>query len=172
MSDINVEGAARATSSGEAPISVGSPTQTYDYEPQPWTGMLGFGATLAIIIGVLHGIAGLTALLNDDYYVVVSEQLAVSLNYTAWGWAHLLFGVVAIAAGYGIIKRRTWGRILGVVFASLSAIVNFGFLNAQPVWSAIVIAFDIVLIWALTVHGNEVAEGKTKARWSSPYGPS
>lgn len=172
MSDINVEGARAPSATAEAPMGVGSPSQTYDYEPQPWTGMLGFGAAMAIIIGVLHGIAGLVALLNDEYYVVPSRRLAISVDYSAWGWAHLVFGLVAIAVGYGIIKRKMWGRVLGVVFASVSAVVNFGFLNAQPVWSAVVIGFDVLLIWALTVHGDEISENRTRPRWQSPYGPS
>ncbi|MPY93416.1 MAG: hypothetical protein GEV08_10210 [Acidimicrobiia bacterium] len=144
----------------------------YENEPQGWTGFLGFGATMAILIGVLHAIAGLTALLNDDYFVVADRDLVVSVDYSAWGWVHLLFGAVAIATGFGILKRQVWARVVGVVFAAVSVVLNLAFLNAQPVWSAVVIAFDLVLIWALTVHGREVSEAGTRPRWSSPYGPS
>lgn len=156
---------------------VTSPSQSQVYQegaPRGWGGWISFGAVIVILIGIAHGIAGLTALFNDDYYLVTKRELIVNVDYTAWGWIHLLFGVFAILVGLGMLKRQLWARAVGVVFAGLSIILNLGFLNAHPVWSAMVIIFDVLLIWALTVHGHELDDtgGRTRPMQSSPYGPS
>jgi hypothetical protein len=156
---------------------VASPSQSQVYQEggsRGWGGWISFGAVIVILIGIMHGIAGLTALFNDDYYLVTKRDLVVNVDYTAWGWIHLLFGVFAILVGLGMLKRQLWARVVGVIFAGFSIILNLGFLNAHPVWSVIVIAFDLALIWALTVHGHELDDtgSTTRPLWSSPYGPS
>jgi hypothetical protein len=80
----------------------------------------------------------------------------VSVDYTVWGWVHLVIGVAAMAAGVGLLQGRNWGRIVVIVLAGLSAIVNLGFLSAYPIWSTIVIALDVIVIYALTVHWKDV----------------
>jgi uncharacterized protein (DUF983 family) len=50
------------------------------------------------------------------------------------------------------------GRLAGTVVVGLSAVVNLGFLAAAPVWTTLVIALDLVMILALTVHGREIEE--------------
>jgi hypothetical protein len=72
---------------------------------------------------------------------------------------HLAGGVLALAAGVGILwGGRPWARCAGIAVAGLSAVVNLGFLAAAPVWSTLVIALDVVVIHALTVHGREIEE--------------
>ncbi len=105
------------------------------------------------VLGSFHAIQGLVAILNDDQYLVGSGDLVVHVDYTAWGWTHLIAGAVAIFAGFGLFKGQTWARVVGVIFAVLSAIVNVGFLPAYPIWSVMMIALDIIIIMALTVHG-------------------
>ena len=63
---------------------------------------------------------------------------------------------MAVAAGAGLIAGRMWARIYAVVLTFLSAIVNLGFLAANPVWSTIIITTDVLVIYAVTVHGREV----------------
>ena len=109
-------------------------------------------------MGIYEAIIGLVAIFNDDYYLVGSSGLVVSLDYTVWGWAHLLLGVAAVAGGVGLMQGRGWGRIVVIGLAALSAVVNLGFLAAYPLWSTIVIAFDIIVIYALTVHWKDVTD--------------
>jgi hypothetical protein len=47
-----------------------------------------------------------------------------------------------------------------VILAFASAIINVGFLPSYPVWSGIMIALDVIVIWAITVHGGELKEFK------------
>jgi hypothetical protein len=78
------------------------------------------------------------------------------MDYTAWGWTHLLLGVVAVAAGFGVLLGQMWARVAGIVIALLSALVNIAFVSAYPVWSTIIIATDVLVIYALAVHGREI----------------
>lgn len=122
-----------------------------------WAGWVFFAGIMMAIIGALHAIAGLAALLRDTYYLVGEEAL-IALNYTQWGWVHLLAGAVIFSAGIAVMNGSTWGRVVGVLMASVSLVVNMAFLNAYPVWSILVIILDVVIIYALLVHGDSVKE--------------
>ena len=121
-----------------------------------WLGWVVFAAVIAITMGVFEAIEGLVAIFKDQYYLVGSSGLVVSVDYTVWGWVHLVIGVLSVAAGIGLLQGRTWARIVVIGLAGLSALVNLGFLSAYPIWSTIVIALDVVIIFALTVHWKDV----------------
>lgn len=124
--------------------------------PSNWVGWIAFAAMLMIFAGTIHAIAGLTAIFNEDYYEVPSTALLVNVSYDTWGWVHLGFGVLAVAAGAGIAFARNWARILGIVLAGVSAIAAFGFVTANPVWMVVVIAVDVLTIYALAAHGRQM----------------
>jgi hypothetical protein len=121
-----------------------------------WVGWIVFAGVMMLILGMFHAFQGLIALFQNDYYLVAENGLTIHVNYTAWGWTHLIFGIVVVAAGAALLVGQMWARVVAVVLAVLSAVVNAGFLAAYPVWSAIMIAVDILVIWALTVHGSEM----------------
>ena len=121
-----------------------------------WVGWIVFAGTMMMMIGVFHLIEGLVALFQDDYYLVNANGLTVHVDYTAWGWVHLLVGILVAVAGLGVLGGRVWARTIGVIMAVLSALVNFAFIAAYPFWSAIVIALDVFIIMALTVHGRDI----------------
>jgi hypothetical protein len=121
-----------------------------------WVGWIAFAGVIMMMLGTFHAIQGLVALFNDEYYLVASSGLVLEVDYTAWGWVHLIAGAVLIAAGLGVFGGQVWARAVGVATAMLSAIVNVAFLAAYPVWSLMMIALAVVLILALTVHGSEV----------------
>jgi hypothetical protein len=121
---------------------------------------------MMLILGIFHALEGLVALFQSNYYLVAANGLTVHVNYTAWGWTHLIFGVIVIAAGAALLVGQMWARILAVALAVISAVVNAGFLAAYPVWSAIMIAVDILVIWALTVHGGEMRTRNEEAQAS------
>jgi hypothetical protein len=138
-------------------------------EPPPvtgWAGWIVFAGTMMMLLGALHAFQGLIALFDDGYYAVTKSGLAVQVDYTGWGWTHLIMGVVVVAAGVGLLAGQMWARIVGVGLAFLSCLVNVAFLAAYPVWSMVMIAVDILVIWAITVHGLEMktASGRRSAR--------
>ncbi|MCP2331780.1 MULTISPECIES: DUF7144 family membrane protein [Actinoalloteichus] len=114
-----------------------------------------FAGIFMILLGAFHVIQGLVALLRSDYFLVTENGLLVQFNFTAWGWIHLVLGVVAVLAGLGIMTGAQWARITGIVLAGLSVLVNLAFLAAYPLWTTLIIAFDILVIYALAVHGRE-----------------
>lgn len=127
-------------------------------EPTVWAGWVVFGAMMMILLGTFQAIAGLVALFKETYYAVPSQDLVVSVNYDAWGWAHLIVGLVALAAGVGLMSGAMWARVTGVIVAMVSAIVNLGFLAAFPLWAITMITLDVLVIYAITAHGRELQE--------------
>jgi hypothetical protein len=122
-----------------------------------WVGWVVFAGTIAVIVGIFNIIQGLVALFDDQYFVVARGELLL-LDFTAWGWIHLVVGVVMLLVGLGIIRGSPWGLVGGVVLAGVQAILQLGFLAAYPIWSILIIALDVVVIYALIVHGREMAD--------------
>jgi hypothetical protein len=121
-----------------------------------WVGWIGFAAIMMMMLGTFHAIEGLVALFQDEYFLVGKSGLTVHVDYTTWGWIHIVGGVIVVAAGVALLTGKMWARAVAVAVAMVSAIVNIGFLSAYPVWSTIMIAFDVLVIWAVTVHGSEL----------------
>ena len=118
-------------------------------------GVTVFAATMLMVTGVFQAIQGLVALFDDTFYVVGQEWI-FSFDVTTWGWVHLLVGILVAAAGVFVLGGAVWARTVGVAVACLSAVVNFAWLPYYPVWAAVIIAIDVFVIWALTVHGRDV----------------
>ena len=134
-------------------------TSATDYdEPTGWVGWIVFAAVMMIMLGCFHAIQGLVALFDDQKFLVTDSGLIVSVDYTTWGWVHLIGGIIIALAGISLFAGRMWARIVGVILAFVSAIANIAFLSAYPIWSAIMIVLDILIIWALTVHGSEMKQ--------------
>jgi hypothetical protein len=115
-----------------------------------------FAAMMLVMVGLFHVIEGFVALFRDEVFLVGQKGLVVNVDYTAYGWTHIVVGLVAIGVGAGLFAGQMWARVVGVIVATLSAIANIAFMPAYPVWSAIMIAVDVLVIWALTVHGAEI----------------
>ncbi len=116
-----------------------------------------FAATMMIMIGVFQAIAGIVALVNDEFFVVTQEWV-FQFDITTWGWVHLLLGVLIGLAGAALFSGAVWARTLGVVIATISAIVNFAWLPWYPIWAIIMLTVDVFVIWALTVHGRDITK--------------
>lgn len=121
-------------------------------QSSPWaTGFAMFAGVLMIISGLWGVIVGISAILNDKVYVTTPEYL-YQFDLTGWGWVHLILGVLVGGAGVGVIQGATWGRLVGVLAAGLSLLVNFPFIPHYPVWSILIIALDVLIIWALVAY--------------------
>jgi hypothetical protein len=126
------------------------------HEPTAWVGFVVFGGVLMLMVGGFQVMQGFVAILRDEYYHVTRNGLLITMDYTAWGWTHLIIGLIAVAAGIGVLAGQMWARITGVLIAAISALANLAFLSAYPIWSTIIIATDVLVIYALVVHGREV----------------
>ncbi len=135
--------------------------RSLDVEPTEmtrWVGWIAFAGVMMWLVGSFHAIAGLVALFRDEVFLVGSNGLTLKIDYTTWGWIHLIGGSIIAAAGIALFTGKMWARVVGVTVAMLSALVNIAFIQANPVWSAIMITIDVLIIWALTVHGDELRD--------------
>jgi hypothetical protein len=126
-----------------------------DYDPQPsgWAiGGITFAATMLVVIGIFQIIAGLAAIFDDDFYVV-TQNYAFDLDVSAWGWIHLIVGILLVVTGYFLFARATWAAGVALGLAVLSAVANFFFIPYYPFWAILVIGLDVWVIWALTRPG-------------------
>ena len=125
--------------------------------PTGWVGWVFFASLMMMLLGGFQAIVGLVAILKPEYYLV-SEKALVVTSYTAWGWVHVALGVIIFLAGLAVMTGAVWARAIGVVLAGLSFFANLAFVNAYPVWSVSMMIIDILVIYALTVHGDELRE--------------
>jgi hypothetical protein len=114
------------------------------------------GATL-LLVGALNLVYGLAALVNPKV-VTISAQGFVIWDLYAWGWIHLILGVVMVAVSVGLFAVREWARWLAIVFAIVSAIAAIGFFTAYPLWATLVIALDVIVIYQLSMHWRRPEE--------------
>jgi hypothetical protein len=124
-------------------------------ETTGWTGWVGFAAVMMMIVGALNGFQGFIAAVNDEW-VIWGNDSSLYLDLSTWGWLHMLLGAVLILSGIGLLSGNVLARTVAVVVATLSLLANFLFLPAYPFWAIIVITLDVVVIWAVLVHGHEM----------------
>jgi hypothetical protein len=120
-----------------------------------WVGWVVFAAFMLVLSGALDIIWGIIALTRHRLFEQ-PEGNVIDLSYTSWGWIELVFGVIMVAAGLGLLTGALWARIIAVIFAGVSVIMNLFVIGAYPIWSVIVIALDVLIIYAITVHGHEI----------------
>jgi hypothetical protein len=117
-----------------------------------------FAGVIMVLVGSFQAISGLVAIFDDEYYVVRPSGLVINVDYTVWGWTHLLLGLLVFAAGCGAVVGQLWARTVGVILAVLSAVANMLFIAAYPWWSIMIITLDVIVIYALIVHGRELKD--------------
>jgi hypothetical protein len=120
-------------------------------------------AGIMILIGgtfnVLDGLVGVT----DAHQVenTLNRELPLTDNVKTWSWVVLIVGIIMIIAGFLIFVGNTFGRVVGVFVASVNAILQLGYLAHFPLWSFTMIVVDILVIWALVVHGGKLWDTDT-----------
>jgi hypothetical protein len=115
-----------------------------------------YAAVWMWILGFFHGIAGLAAILENEFYVATPNYI-FQFDVTTWGWIHLILGVVVFMGAFAVMRGAVWGRTVGVIIAILSILINFAWLPYYPIWGLLMIAANAFVIWALTAHGRDVA---------------
>ena len=137
------------------------PPQRQDVQPTgmtAWVGLIAFAGAMLLLLGMFHIVEGFLALFRDEYFQVPSSQLTVHVDWSVWGWTHIITGAAMIAAGIGLFTGQTWARVVAVLVCLVSAIVSLSFAAADPVWSTLMMGLDVVIIWAVIMHGGELKE--------------
>jgi vacuolar-type H+-ATPase subunit I/STV1 len=143
------------TASGPESRSTDTAPPRHSAEMNPWArGLAVFAAVMMMTVGVLHVIAGLVALFENEFYVL-GARYVLQFDLTTWGWIHLLLGILVAVAGYFVVQGAGWARGVGIGLAALSLIANFLFIPYYPVWSILIVALDVAVIWALCVWNRD-----------------
>jgi hypothetical protein len=146
----------RTTSAPEQTAAYGQPGSEEGYAPAREEdtrslaagGFMALAAVLMIMSGLWSFFVGITGVLSGGFYLHV-RNYTFSYSIHSWGWTHLIIGAVIFAAGVCLLLGMMWARVVGVILAVISGLANFLFLPYYPLWSIIVIALDVFIIWAL-----------------------
>lgn len=122
-----------------------------------WVGWIGFAGALLLLAGFFHFLAGFVALFQEDVYLQTTRAAWI-FDFSQWGWIHIFGGLLAIGAALSLLRGGAFGRIVTVIFAMLSAFANMAFIPIYPLWSIVIITINVLVIWAVTVHGREISE--------------
>jgi hypothetical protein len=110
-----------------------------------------YSGGMLVITGVFQIFTAIMALAHDRIYEGTPGYL-FAFDLTLWGWLLFATAILSIAAGYGALRGLTWARVAGIGTAGLSMIVQFMFVPHYPVWSVIVMAVDVTIIWGLASY--------------------
>ena len=121
----------------------------------PWaSGLILFAGGMMVVAGLWQIFTGTAALVHDNIFVGKPQYL-FAFDLTVWGWAQLLTGILSVAAGFAVLRGQTWARIVGIGLACLSMVIQFMFIPHYPIWSLLVIALDVVIIWGLATYRRD-----------------
>lgn len=130
--------------------------------PASRRGWLRFAGLVATLIGASHVIAGLLAWSGSELYVVRTSRPALTITSASWGWAHLVLGALLISVA--VLAARPWELSALVSFVAASVLMNLVSLAAQPVWAALVIGLDVVVLHAVIVRGQRHSSPATDSQ--------
>jgi hypothetical protein len=136
-------------------------------------GSVAFAGALLMVTGLVNVFQAFVAWFSDDQLVVRRENFVV-VDTTAWGWALMISGLLLMAVGGGLLAASGWARIVAIVVVGLHAVVQIAWIGAYPIWSILMIALSVVVLWSLTARWTEVRDrlgGTGKAPWSAVEGP-
>ncbi|MGW2033286.1 MULTISPECIES: DUF7144 family membrane protein [Streptomyces] len=117
------------------------------------TGGVTFAGVLMVCSGLLALFQGIAAVTADAVYYRIGSYI-YKMNLTGWGTIHIVIGALVLATGVGLLMHVPWARVVGMVLVAFSLITQFLFLPYAPVWSLVLLAIDVFVLWALA-SGHE-----------------
>ena len=133
-------------------------TERSDYrKPTAWVGFIVLASVLLCISGAFNILTGLVAVFSDKIYVQGSVA-TVALDVTGWGWFHIFWGLVLGATGFALYAGATWARITAIIVVSINMVTQLMQMPAYPLWSVVILTVDLLVIWAVIVHGDEIRD--------------
>ncbi|MBP9813431.1 hypothetical protein KBC51_03260 [Candidatus Saccharibacteria bacterium] len=127
-------------------------------EVSGWLGWVGFASFMLLFGGAISLLAGFVALFKDGVVFTNFNESIWILNYTQWGWIHMLLGVLAILVAFSLASGNMLGRTLAVLVALVSAVANMAFIPIYPFWALSIVVIDILVVYAIVAHGGDLKE--------------
>jgi hypothetical protein len=113
-----------------------------------------FAATLLLIVGTLNIIYGIGAL--DGANIFVNDKRYILTDLNTLGWVLIVLGVIQLAGGFSLMAGNTYGRVIGIIGASLGAIgalLSIG--GNYPWWSLGIFALCLYIIHGIFIYGED-----------------
>jgi hypothetical protein len=113
-----------------------------------------FAAVLLLIAGTLNIIYGIGAL--DSANIFTNDTRYIFTNLNTMGWVLIVLGVLQLTGGFSLMAGNTYGRVIGLVGASLGAIgalLSIG--GSNPWWSLAIFALCVYIIQGILVLGSD-----------------
>jgi hypothetical protein len=120
--------------------------------PSLWVGWIAFAAIMMVMLGFFNVVDGVAAIAQNQIFI--GESLILDLS--TWGWIHVIFGTAQVLVGFALVRGGAPVRMIAAVLVALNAVSHMAFATAYPFWSLLIISLDVVTLWALVVHGDEV----------------
>ena len=114
-------------------------------------GIVTFAGVMLVTVATFQILEGIAAIAKDEVFVLGSDYV-YKFDVTTWGWIHVVLGAIGLATGIGLLAGQTWARVTGIALAVVGALASFAFLPYYPLWSILVIAFYVLVMWALTTQ--------------------
>lgn len=128
-----------------------------DTQESRTSGWAAFAVVLLLLNGVFNLLQAVIAFFTPAGYYDVSRAGLFLMGLNGYGWWNLIVGLLLISTAGGVYAGYGWARSIAVILATLSAIDQLFLVPAQPWWSLIVISIDVLIIYAVIVHGKEVS---------------
>jgi hypothetical protein len=141
--------------SGPAPAPGAAPSRPHRADAV--VGLVLFAGVMMLVNGVLEILQGIVAVSRDSIYVT-TPHYTFEFNLTAWGWIHIVWGLILAVVGYGVVRGAPWARVVAILVVAISLGLNFIFLPYYPLWSLVVIAIDGFVLWALCIYHSHALE--------------
>ena len=118
-----------------------------------------FAGIMILIVGTMNVFDGLVGITQVNYIKrYTGGELPITNNVKTWSWVILIIGAVMILAGLLIFVGNMFGRIVGIIVASVNALVQLAYLNHNTFWSFTMIIIDVLVIYGLAAHGGRLDE--------------
>jgi hypothetical protein len=121
-----------------------------------WSGWGTFAGVVLIIAGALDALHGLQAIIGPNTVYFIAKSGLFQINVAGWGWWHLILGLAVLFAGISLLGGAKWARVVAIIIVAINAIGQLTLIDVQPWLSIAVLGLDVVVIYALTVHGKEI----------------
>jgi hypothetical protein len=134
-------------------MSTASPHRSYEETTGgAWAfGVVTFAGVMLVTVATFQILEGIAAVAKDEVFVAGIDYV-YKFDVSTWGWIHIVLGAIGLATGIGLLANQTWARVTGIALAVIGALASFAFLPYYPLWSILVIAFYVLVVWALTAQ--------------------
>jgi hypothetical protein len=119
-----------------------------------------FAATLLVLVGILNIIYGIGAL--DDANIFTNGRRYIFTNLHTMGWVLIVLGAIQITGGFSLMVGNTFGRVIGIIGATLGAIgalLSIG--DSNPWWSLALFFLCVYILHGIFIYGEDESPVRT-----------